>query len=91
MSDKAEIPAADVELPSPVTRASAASEVRSRPSAAPSSSAAHAGSQAEFKAAERERILSALTACNWNRVQAAKMIGVPRRTFYRRLKEFGIL
>jgi transcriptional regulator of acetoin/glycerol metabolism len=49
------------------------------------------GSQAEFKAAERERILSALTACNWNRVQAAKMIGVPRRTFYRRLKEFGIL
>jgi transcriptional regulator with GAF, ATPase, and Fis domain len=91
MSDKAEIPAADVELPSPVTRASSTSEVRSRPSAAPSASAAHAGSQAEFKAAERERILSALTACNWNRVQAAKMIGVPRRTFYRRLKEFGIL
>ena len=39
----------------------------------------------------RERILSALTACNWNRVAAAKMLGVPRRTFYRRLKEYGIL
>ncbi len=47
--------------------------------------------QAEFKAAERERILAALTASNWNRVAAAKMLGVPRRTFYRRLKEFGIL
>jgi DNA-binding NtrC family response regulator len=91
MSDKAEIPAADVELPSPVARASSAAEVRPRQSAAPSSTGAQAGSQAEFKAAERERILSALTACNWNRVQAAKMIGVPRRTFYRRLKEFGIL
>jgi len=27
----------------------------------------------------------------WNRVQAAKLIGIPRRTFYRRLKEYGIL
>jgi transcriptional regulator of acetoin/glycerol metabolism len=48
-------------------------------------------SEAEFKGAERERILGALTASNWNRAQAAKMLGVPRRTFYRRLKEFGIL
>jgi serine/threonine-protein kinase PknK len=45
----------------------------------------------EFKDTERERILAALAASNWNRVQAAKMIGVPRRTFYRRLKEYGIL
>ncbi len=45
----------------------------------------------EFKDTERERILGALSSCNWNRVQAAKMIGVPRRTFYRRLKEYGIL
>jgi len=41
--------------------------------------------------AERQRILDALASCNWNRVQAARMVGVPRRTFYRRLKEFGIL
>jgi DNA-binding NtrC family response regulator len=50
-----------------------------------------ARTKAEFKDTERERILGALAACNWNRVQAARMIGVPRRTFYRRLKEFGIL
>jgi transcriptional regulator with GAF, ATPase, and Fis domain len=92
MSDKSDIPATDIELPTPVARsASAVSETRARSTNAPPPSSAHVGSQAEFKAAERERILSALTACNWNRVQAAKMIGVPRRTFYRRLKEFGIL
>ncbi|HVW29194.1 MAG TPA: sigma 54-interacting transcriptional regulator [Polyangiaceae bacterium] len=39
---------------------------------------------------ERDRILSALEACNWNRVQAAKLSGIPRRTFYRRLREYGI-
>jgi transcriptional regulator of acetoin/glycerol metabolism len=39
---------------------------------------------------EKERILSALRACNWNRVKAAHMLGLPRRTFYRRLKEHGI-
>jgi DNA-binding NtrC family response regulator len=39
---------------------------------------------------EKERILSALRSCNWNRVKAAHMLGLPRRTFYRRLKEYGI-
>ena len=34
---------------------------------------------------ERERILKALQACNWNRVKAAELSGIPRRTFYRRL------
>jgi transcriptional regulator with GAF, ATPase, and Fis domain/energy-coupling factor transporter ATP-binding protein EcfA2 len=48
-------------------------------------------SDAEFRDTEKERILRALAACNWNRVQAAKLSGIPRRTFYRRLKEFGIL
>jgi DNA-binding NtrC family response regulator len=42
------------------------------------------------KASERERILAALSSCNWNRVKAAQMVGLPRRTFYRRLKEYGI-
>ncbi|MFS8070788.1 MAG: sigma-54 interaction domain-containing protein, partial [Byssovorax sp.] len=42
------------------------------------------------KAGERERILGALQECNWNRVKAAQIIGLPRRTFYRRLKEYGI-
>jgi DNA-binding NtrC family response regulator len=39
---------------------------------------------------ERERILEALQAASWNRVKAAKLVGLPRRTFYRRLKEYGI-
>jgi transcriptional regulator with GAF, ATPase, and Fis domain/predicted Ser/Thr protein kinase len=39
---------------------------------------------------EKERIIQALRACNWNRVQAAKLSGIPRRTFYRRLREYGI-
>src|SRR5205814_6399556 len=29
---------------------------------------------------EKERIIQALQACNWNRVQAAKISGIPRRT-----------
>lgn len=87
MSEGDDIAADDLELPSTGPRAAPISDLRARGGAAP----AHAGSKAEFKASERERILSALSACNWNRVQAAKMIGVPRRTFYRRLKEFGIL
>lgn len=39
---------------------------------------------------ERRRIVEALKACNWNRVKAAELIGMPRRTFYRRLHEYGI-
>ena len=39
---------------------------------------------------EKERIVQALQACNWNRVAAAKLSGIPRRTFYRRLREYGI-
>jgi len=43
-----------------------------------------------FKAAERERIVAALTSCHGHREKAAKAAGLPRRTFYRRLKEYGI-
>ena len=62
-----------------------------RAAASSASSAARARTQEEYRDAEKEKILAALTRCNWNRVQAAKMIGVPRRTFYRRLKEYGIV
>lgn len=40
---------------------------------------------------EKERIIEALEACNWNRVKAAELSGIPRRTFYRRLREYEIL
>ncbi|MFT3922371.1 MAG: sigma 54-interacting transcriptional regulator [Myxococcales bacterium] len=44
-----------------------------------------------FKQRERQRILEALERHGWNRVKAATALGMPRRTFYRRLSEFGIL
>ncbi|MCB9591788.1 MAG: sigma-54-dependent Fis family transcriptional regulator [Sandaracinaceae bacterium] len=49
------------------------------------------GSIDEFKDTEKLRILEALEAHAWNRVRAAKELGMARRTFYRRLKEYGIL
>jgi transcriptional regulator with PAS, ATPase and Fis domain len=39
---------------------------------------------------EKSRILDALSQAGWNKMQAAKRLGIPRRTFYRRLKEYGI-
>jgi len=45
----------------------------------------------EFKETEKMRILEALEAHSWNRVRAAKELGMARRTFYRRLKEYEIL
>lgn len=43
------------------------------------------------KAAERQRILDALEQVNWNKVRAAMVLGMPRRTLYRRLREYGLL
>ena len=45
----------------------------------------------DFRAAERRKILVALEEHGWNRVRAAKALGMPRRTFYRRLQEHHIL
>ncbi len=92
MAEGTEIAVADVELPAlpaNVGRVPAGPE-RASPGVRGASNG-RAATKQEFKASERDRILSALTACNWNRVRAAKMIGLPRRTFYRRLKEFGIV
>jgi transcriptional regulator with GAF, ATPase, and Fis domain len=93
MSDRTEIGAEDIELPAltPALRPTRPNEGRVPASTRSASARGRAASTSdEFKSSERERILSALTACNWNRAQAARMIGVPRRTFYRRLREFGI-
>lgn len=43
------------------------------------------------KDAEKQRILDALELVNWNRAQAARELGMARRTFYRRLRDYGIL
>ncbi len=62
------------------------------PAAAPSTASTKAskGTTSEHFRGERERILDALRSCNWNRVKAAELSGIPRRTFYRRLREYGI-
>jgi transcriptional regulator with GAF, ATPase, and Fis domain len=83
LSDAPELEIEDFELPS--GRAP-------RPPAAAVEAPAHKveTSLDEHKASERERMLAALSKCNWNRVKAAQIVGLPRRTFYRRLKEYGI-
>jgi transcriptional regulator with GAF, ATPase, and Fis domain len=94
MSEDAELLAEDVELPdgwvprSSTTQREAAGGGR-RPEVAPPAPA-RKGTVSEHRREERERILAALRSCNWNRVRAAEVSGIPRRTFYRRLREYGI-
>jgi DNA-binding NtrC family response regulator len=44
-----------------------------------------------YRESEKRKILAALEAHGWNRARAAKSLGMPRRTFYRRLQEHQIL
>jgi len=39
---------------------------------------------------ERDAIVSALNEVNWNRTKAATMLGVSRRTLFRRIKKMGL-
>jgi transcriptional regulator with GAF, ATPase, and Fis domain len=57
---------------------------------APQTVSPGAGNFQDFKHAERDRILQTLNTHGWNRAQAARALGMARRTFYRRLKEHGI-
>ncbi|HTA21078.1 MAG TPA: helix-turn-helix domain-containing protein, partial [Polyangia bacterium] len=43
-----------------------------------------------LKLAERQEIIDALAAHNGNQTQAAKSIGMPRRTFVSKLDHYGI-
>jgi transcriptional regulator with GAF, ATPase, and Fis domain len=93
MTDQPEIGPDDIELPTRPTRSVEpdAEDPDDRPSAPAEDEERTAANTDEFKENERARILQALEACNWNRLHAAQRVGLPRRTFYRRLKEFGIL
>ncbi|MFO7181820.1 MAG: sigma-54-dependent Fis family transcriptional regulator, partial [Pseudomonadota bacterium] len=95
LSDGDELVPEDFDLPG--ARSLGASEATLSAKAAPVSSPVQEGRRTkrrgvltEHHRSERERILEALRACNWNRVKAAELSGIPRRTFYRRLKEYGI-
>ncbi len=68
---------------------------RAAPSSAPEPALALGGPRIEsldhHKNDEKQRILDALHACGWNRARAAQTLGMPRRTFYRRLTDYSIL
>jgi transcriptional regulator with GAF, ATPase, and Fis domain len=80
LSDGEELEIDDFELPS------------SRPARAPAPEEPRRNETSldAHRASEKDRILDALARSNWNRVKAAQLVGLPRRTFYRRLKEYGI-
>jgi DNA-binding NtrC family response regulator len=42
------------------------------------------------KSADRQRILDALVASNWNQTRAAERLKMPRRTFVSKLDQYGI-
>ncbi len=88
LSEDNEITSDDLDLPSASTRIAAPPSEAMRGAGI---STVRARTQEEYRDAEKDKILGALARCNWNRVQAAKMVGIPRRTFYRRLKEYGIV
>ena len=99
MSEDPELLAEDMELPDgwvprpePSVRGESvrAESVRPRGEPVSSQAAQRKGTVSEHRRDERERILDALRSCNWNRVKAAEVSGIPRRTFYRRLREYGI-
>jgi transcriptional regulator with GAF, ATPase, and Fis domain len=93
MSDRSELVAEDFELsglrrPSSAPKEDSISEPLS--AQADSSESQRVENLEAHEASEKERILEALAACNWNRVKAAERVGMPRRTFYRRLAKHGI-
>ncbi|HVK67106.1 MAG TPA: sigma-54-dependent Fis family transcriptional regulator [Polyangium sp.] len=93
LSDQAELEPEDFELPEARLAPrppSPPESLREGPRSASPEPSRKLSSLEAHKADERERILAALQASNWNRVKAARLVGLPRRTFYRRLKEYGI-
>jgi two-component system response regulator AtoC len=67
-------------------------EVASRaPSVPPGAAPRDSGVlRAELEDLERKRILDALDQCNGNQTKAAELLGMPRRTFVKRLDAYGI-
>jgi transcriptional regulator with GAF, ATPase, and Fis domain len=73
----------DLVEPTPATR--------SQPPEATSDGEALPDDLQGYKIREKRRIIDALEKHGWNRAKAAHALGMPRRTFYRRLSEFEIL
>jgi transcriptional regulator with GAF, ATPase, and Fis domain len=93
LSESAELDRNDFDLPQP-SRLSPEPAPPSPPPRTPAAQAPAAAvdpsSSADRRNEEKQRILEALQHHNWNRVRAAQALRMPRRTFYRRLKDYGI-
>jgi DNA-binding NtrC family response regulator len=96
MSDEQEIVAEDFDLPVPLgaePRAPIEAIVPELPPHAPALPIPPRPQRQSISAHfrdEKARIAEALSACNWNRVKAAQLLGIPRRTFYRRLRQYKL-
>ncbi len=96
LGEKPEVEEEDLDLPDGRAAASfstlttTTTTSRSGSSSSGSASASTKSSFSQHRLDERERILQALKASSWNRVKAAELLGMPRRTFYRRLSQYGI-
>ncbi|HEY5373132.1 MAG TPA: sigma 54-interacting transcriptional regulator [Polyangiaceae bacterium] len=94
MSEDPELDAPDFDIPDGWVsgEASATRVPRERELAVPRGATIklRKGGVSEHRREERDRIMEALRESNWNRVKAAEISGIPRRTFYRRLREYGI-
>ncbi|MBI2895240.1 MAG: sigma 54-interacting transcriptional regulator [Deltaproteobacteria bacterium] len=71
-----------VREPAPTAQAATARE--------PAGAAPPERERVDRKALEKQRILDALEKTNWNKSKACDVLGMPRRTLYRRLREYEI-
>ena len=90
MSDRPELDVDDLELTRERPFASTSSASRTPSDELAGSESTRAANPSAREASEKHKILAALEACGWNRLKAAQVAGIPRRTFYRRLKKYGI-
>jgi DNA-binding NtrC family response regulator len=59
-------------------------------SASDASDSGDASLQSQMEALEKRRIVEALEQCDGNQTKAAELLGMPRRTFVKRLDAYGI-
>lgn len=91
LSDNEEIQPEDLELPGGSSDAINAPSNSSNAAASKAPRDSHnSQTLSKHRNSERDKILEALKASGWNRLKAAELSGIPRRTFYRRLREYKI-
>jgi len=91
LSDNEEIQPEDLELPGEMSLGPSSVPINGDTTPArPARDSVSQQTLSKHRTAERDKILECLKACSWNRLKAAELSGIPRRTFYRRLREYKI-